>query len=74
MLLVRPEDAERRIRQIRGQFEMSENSKQLKKIRRKALILASLGKWRIIDAGKPTAEVQMEITEALQPSFQGVHF
>jgi dTMP kinase len=71
---VRPEDAERRIRQTRRQFEMFENLEQLRKIRRKALMLASLGKWRIIDAGKPIAEVEMEIAEALQPSFQGARF
>ena len=32
--------------------------------RRKPLMLASLGKWRIIDAGKPVAEIEMEIVEA----------
>jgi dTMP kinase len=64
---VRPEDAERRIRQTRSQFEMFENLEQLRKIRRKALMLASLGKWRIIDAGKSIAEVEMEIATALQP-------
>ncbi len=74
MPLVRPQDAERRIRQTRSQFEMFENLKQLRKIRRKALLPASLGKWRIIDAGKPIAEVEMEIAQALQPSFQGVRF
>jgi thymidylate kinase len=53
---------------------MFENLEQLRKIRRKALMLASLGKWRIIDAGKPIAEVEMEIAEALQLSLQGTRF
>jgi thymidylate kinase len=62
---VQPEEAEKRIRQTRSQFEMFESLQQLKNIRQKALALALAGKWRIIDAGNPVTEVQNEIIQAL---------
>jgi dTMP kinase len=62
---VQPEEAERRIRQTRRQFEMFESLEQLKTIRQKALLLASEGKWVIIDAGKSVREVGDEIIQAV---------
>jgi dTMP kinase len=67
---VRPEEAERRIRQTRDRFEMFENLEDLEKTRRKALSLAQIGKWRIINASKSTRDVENEITSALEPLFQ----
>lgn len=66
---VLPEEAERRIRHTRRRFEMFENLDQLRKIRRKALELALLGKWRILGAEKPEREVEMEIVSVLKQSF-----
>ena len=67
---VRPEEADRRIRQTRDRFEMFENLEELEKTRRKALSLAQIGKWRIINASKSTRDVENEITSALEPLFQ----
>jgi thymidylate kinase len=66
---VRPEEADRRIRQTRDRFEMFENLEELEKTRRKALSLAQIGKWRIINASKSTRDVENEITSALEPLF-----
>ncbi len=63
---VSPEEAERRIHQTRKNFEMFENLDQLRGIRKKALVLASLGKWRIVNAEKPAVEVQEDLTTALR--------
>jgi thymidylate kinase len=51
---------------------MFENLSDLKKTGRKALSLALMGKWRIIDASRPIAEVQKEITQAVEPLFQNL--
>jgi dTMP kinase len=67
---VRPEEADRRIRQTRDRFEMFENLEELEKTRRKALSLAQIGKWRIINASKVTRDVENEIASALEPLFQ----
>jgi dTMP kinase len=66
---VRPEEAYKRIRQTRDRFEMFENPEELEKTRRKALSLAQIGKWRIMDASKSMKEVENEIASALQPLF-----
>jgi dTMP kinase len=66
---VSPEEAERRIRLTRDRFEMFESLEQLRKVRRKALALASLGKWRILNGEKPAKEVEREIFKALKQSF-----
>jgi dTMP kinase len=64
---VSPEEAERRIHQTRKNFEMFENLDQLKGIRKKALILASLGKWRIVNAEKKAEEIEEDLITALRP-------
>jgi dTMP kinase len=66
---VLPEEAEIRIRQTRSRFEMFESLEQLRKIRGKALALALLGKWRILDAGRPVEKVENKIFDALKQSF-----
>jgi len=64
-----PEEADRRIRQTRNRTEMFENLEELKRIRRKALYLASTSKWRIIDANRSPKEVEKEIENVLKLSF-----
>jgi len=58
---VNPEEAYRRIRQTRNRREMFESLEELKRIRRKAFSLASIGKWTIINANKPLKDVEKEI-------------
>jgi thymidylate kinase len=38
---------------------------ELKRIRRKALSLALIGEWTIIDANKPVKDVEKEIRKSL---------
>lgn len=66
---VPPKEAERRIRQTRSETEMFESLEELKRIRRKALCLASADKWRILDANRPAEDVERDITKVLQLSF-----
>ena len=61
---VSPDEAYRRIR-TRSDKEMFEDLAELKKIRRKALSLAVIGKWTILDAGKPVDEIEREIRKRL---------
>lgn len=65
---VSPEEAYRRIQHERTRREMFESLEELKRIRRKALCLASIGKWKIIDADRPVETVEEEIRELLQAS------
>lgn len=60
-----PQEAYRRIRQTRRSHEMFESIDALRKVRVKALSLALIGKWRIIDADKPIEEVEMAIKKLL---------
>jgi dTMP kinase len=62
---VNPEEAYKRIQQKRKKREMFENLEELKRIRRKALSLASIDKWTIIDANKPVKGVEKEIRQSL---------
>ncbi|MDH5754926.1 MAG: thymidylate kinase [Candidatus Bathyarchaeota archaeon] len=62
---VNPEEAYRRIQQERKRQEMFESLEELKRIRRKALSLASIDKWTIIDANKPVKSVEKEIRKSL---------
>ncbi len=61
---VSPDEAYRRV-STRSKQEMFEGLTELKKIRRKALSLALIGKWTILDAGKPVDEVEREIIRHL---------
>lgn len=58
---VGPEEACRRIREARREQEMFEDITELRRVRVKALSLALVGKWTIVDAGKPVEEVEREI-------------
>jgi dTMP kinase len=54
---VTPEEAAFRISQNRNEKEMFEDLNALRKVRSKALSLASTGRWTIVDANKPMTEV-----------------
>jgi len=62
---VNPEEAYRRIQQTRNKREMFESLEELKRTRRKALSLASIDKWTIINANKPIKDVEKEIRKSL---------
>ncbi|MFQ6125758.1 MAG: thymidylate kinase [Candidatus Heimdallarchaeota archaeon] len=62
---VSPEEAHKRIRQTRNKREMFESLEELKRIRRKALVLALIGKWVVINADKPVTDVENDIREYL---------
>lgn len=62
---VSPEEAYRRIQQERDRREMFESLEELKQIRRKALSLALMDKWAIINANKSVKEIEKEIRKSL---------
>lgn len=62
---VSPKEAYRRIQQTRNKREMFESLEELNRIRRKALILALIGKWTIINADKKIADIENEIRDFL---------
>ena len=66
---VHPEEADRRIRKTRSKTEMFENLEELERIRRKALFLASTGKWTILNANRPAEYIEREIKKSLQLPF-----
>lgn len=61
---VRPEEAYSRIRRMGERREMFESLEELRRIRRKALSLALMGEWAIIDANKLVEDVEKEIEES----------
>ena len=62
---VRPEEAYNRIRRMGKRQEMFEGLEELRRIRRKALSLALMGKWTIIDANKLVKDVEKEIEKCI---------
>jgi dTMP kinase len=66
---VAPEVAKSRIRQARSKLEMFESLEELKRTRRKALSLALTGRWKILNANKPTEDIEKEIKKALHIVF-----
>lgn len=66
---VAPEVANIRIRQARSKLEMFESLEELKRTRRKALSLALTGRWKILNANKPTEDIEKEIKKALHIVF-----
>ena len=62
---VSPEEAYKRIQHTRDQQEMFESLEELRKIRRKALSLASSDQWTITNADKPVNDVEKEIRKLL---------
>lgn len=67
---VPPREASRRIQQTRRRLEMFENLQELEHTRLKALSLAMMGRWNVIDAGKSIGDVEKDIARTLQPLFQ----
>ena len=65
---IKPELAYKRISKRKNEeLEMFEKPEALHRIRRRGLGLASLGKWLIIDGGKPANEVELIIRNSLKP-------
>lgn len=64
-LNVDPEEAYRRIQEMRGRREMFESMEELKRTRCKALSLALMGNWIIINADEPVDDVEKEIKKSL---------
>lgn len=62
---VNPEEAYRRIVRTRKKLEMFESVEELERTRRKALNLASIGKWSVINANKSEGEVEKELRKHL---------
>ena len=62
---VSPEEASSRIAQSRNEREMFEDAEELNKVRTKALSLALVGKWIIINSNKPATEVAATIKKAI---------
>lgn len=68
---VNPKEAYKRIMCTRERREMFESLEELKKIRRKALALALMDKWKIVDANKSINDVHRKIIEALELEEKG---
>jgi len=64
-LNVSPEEAHRRLSRGRDDREMFESMEELKRVGGKALSLASMGNWKIIDADRPIDVVEEEIRRSL---------
>ena len=62
---VNPEEAYRRIQQERKRREMFESLEELERIRYKALSLASIGNWTVIDANKSIKDIEKGIRKSL---------
>jgi dTMP kinase len=62
---VKPEEAYRRIMQTRRRLEMFESLEELEEVRLKALSLALMDKWTIIDANRSIDTIEREIREKL---------
>lgn len=63
---VSPQEAYKRISQSRERREMFESLEELEKIRRKALTLAFVGDWKVLDANKPIEHVHGQILKTLK--------
>ena len=62
---ISPEEAHRRIQASRERQERFESLEELREVRDKALYLALIGRWIIIDANKPMESVEIEIRDSL---------
>jgi dTMP kinase len=64
---IKPEVAYERItKRTEKTFEMFEKPEALQKIRKRGLELAIIGKWLIIDGGKPAKDVELTIRNSLE--------
>jgi len=62
---VNPGEAHRRISIERKRLEMFESLIELERTRQKAIYLALIGNWKILDANKPIQDVEKEIEKSL---------
>lgn len=62
---IKPEEAYKRIQYTRNRLEMFEGLEELRRIRRKALSLAMIDNWVILDANRPIGEVRARLVETL---------
>lgn len=62
---VEPKEAHRRIQMTRDRLEMFESSQELEQTRCKALSLALIDNWTVLDANQPIARVQEQIRKSL---------
>lgn len=62
---VKPKEAQRRIQLTRQRLEMFESSRELEQTRIKALSLALIGNWTVLDANQPIAKVQTQIRKSV---------
>jgi dTMP kinase len=66
---IKPEVAYKRImKRTHNAIEMFEKPDSLRNTRRKSLELASLGKWIIVDGGRPAGEIELTIRNFLNLS------
>jgi len=65
---VSPSEADRRLRVTREKLEMFENLHELEQTRQKAIRLAVIDRWTIIDANRPLEYVQEVIRKSLRPT------
>ncbi len=62
-----PEEAYRRIQKTRKKREMFESVNKLKQVRVKALSLALIDNWKIINGDRSIEEIEKEIGRSFQP-------
>jgi dTMP kinase len=62
---VNPEEAYTRIQRARKRREIFESLEELERIRCKALFLALVGRWTVIDANKSVEDIEREIRKLL---------
>jgi thymidylate kinase len=62
---VAPKEAFRRIQETRARREMFESLDELRRTRLKALTLASMGGWKIVDANETAEKVGQIIIQIL---------
>lgn len=60
-LNVNPEEAHRRTERARNRQEMFESLEELKAVGHKALSLALIDKWIIVNANKPAKDIEKQI-------------
>jgi len=63
---VTPAEADRRLRETRERLEMFENLEELEEARKKAISLATFGKWTIINADESVDKIQDVIRASLK--------
>jgi len=62
---VKPKEAKKRIQLARERLEMFESREELEQIRQKALSLALIGNWTVLDANQLIAKVQERIRKSV---------